>query len=95
LAELERTLGGRLKHLADGDRAALAQMVESAVNKLLHAPTTRLKAAAAANAAAEYAQAVTHLFDLPDVQEEQQAQEPAAASHAPHARRDDDDGRLH
>ena len=46
LAELDRSLGGRLKHLGEGDRAALSQMIESATNKLLHAPTTRLKASA-------------------------------------------------
>ena len=46
-AELERTLGSRLRHLPEGDRAALVQMIDSAVNKLLHAPTTRIKASAA------------------------------------------------
>src|SRR5690606_22093065 len=46
VAELERTLGTRLKHLGEGERAALAQMIESATNKLLHAPTTRLREAA-------------------------------------------------
>ena len=38
VSELERSLGGRLKHLGEADRAALTQMIESAVNKLLHAP---------------------------------------------------------
>ena len=38
-SELERTLGTRLRHLGEGDRAALAQMIDSATNKLLHAPT--------------------------------------------------------
>jgi len=75
VAELDRTLGGRLKHLQEGDRAALQQMVESAVNKLLHAPTTRLKAAAASNAAAEYAHALKHLFDLPEEAEQAAAKE--------------------
>ncbi|HEY8073110.1 MAG TPA: glutamyl-tRNA reductase, partial [Labilithrix sp.] len=37
VAELERSLGGRLKHLGEADRAALLQMIESATNKLLHA----------------------------------------------------------
>jgi hypothetical protein len=41
-------------------------MVESAVNKLLHAPTTRLKASAAEGDAAEYVGAIRHLFDLPE-----------------------------
>ncbi len=67
-SELERSLGGRLKHLPDGDRAALTQMLESAVNKLLHAPTTRLKARAAeAGDASELASAVRYLFDLQEI----------------------------
>jgi len=64
-AELEKTLGGRLKHLGEPDRASLRQMMESAVNKLLHAPTTRLKASASDGSAADYAEALLHLFDLP------------------------------
>ena len=66
MAELERTVGGRLKHLTEGDRAALAQMMESATNKLLHAPTTRLKASAATEASADFVGALRHLFDLPE-----------------------------
>jgi glutamyl-tRNA reductase len=65
-AELERSLGSRLKHLGEADRAALAQMMESAVNKLLHAPTTRLKASAADGAAGDFVEALKHLFDLPE-----------------------------
>lgn len=64
VGELERTVTGRLKHLTQGDRAALHQMMESAVNKLLHAPTTRLKASAASDAGADFAEALKHLFDL-------------------------------
>jgi glutamyl-tRNA reductase len=64
LGELERTMGSRLKHLGEGDRAALTQMLESAVNKLLHAPTTRLKAAALSGEAADFAGALKYLFDL-------------------------------
>jgi glutamyl-tRNA reductase len=64
-AELERTLGSRLKHLGEADRAALNQMVESATNKLLHAPTTRLKAAAGASDGNDLVRAAQHLFDLP------------------------------
>jgi glutamyl-tRNA reductase len=69
MAELERSLGGRLKHLPDGDRSALTQMMESAVNKLLHAPTTRLKAAATGDgedATGDFVLALKHLFDLPE-----------------------------
>lgn len=73
MAELERTLGGRLKHLGEGDRAALLQMMESATNKLLHGPTTRLRGGGAqangggtADDTADLANALRHLFDLPD-----------------------------
>jgi glutamyl-tRNA reductase len=72
-AELERSLGSRLKHLGDAERAALQQMLESSVNKLLHAPTTRLKASAADGGAEELVGALKHLFDLPE-------HEPAAPS---------------
>jgi glutamyl-tRNA reductase len=66
LAEFERSMG-KLKHL-EADRPALAQMLESAVNKFLHAPTTRLKARAADRSdAAELAAAVRFLFDLEEV----------------------------
>ena len=68
LSELERSLAGRLKHLAEGDRAALTQMIESAVDKLLHAPTTRLKERAAdGEDARELAAAMRFLFDLQEL----------------------------
>jgi glutamyl-tRNA reductase len=68
VAELERSLGGRLKHLGEADRAALTQMMESAVGKLLHAPTTKLKARASeADDAGELAAALRFLFDLPEI----------------------------
>jgi glutamyl-tRNA reductase len=67
-SELERSLSGRLKHLAEGDRVALTQMLESAVSKLMHAPTTKLKARAAeGDDARELAAAVRFLFDLQEV----------------------------
>lgn len=67
-SELERTLGGRLKHLAETDRAALAQMLESGLSKLFHAPTARLKARAAeGDDAAELAAAMRFLFDLQEL----------------------------
>jgi glutamyl-tRNA reductase len=68
LAELERSLAGRLRHLGEGDRATLTQMMESAANKLLHVPTTNLKARAAeGDDGAELAAAVRFLFDLQEV----------------------------
>ncbi len=65
-AELERTLTGRLKHLAEPDRAALRQLIDAATNKLLHTPTTRLREAAASAEGADMVRAVTQLFDLPE-----------------------------
>jgi glutamyl-tRNA reductase len=88
LADLERSLAGPLKHLADGDRAALARMMESAVGKLLHAPTTKLKARAAeADDAGELAAAMRFLFDLQEVGTERSAE----ASKRPE-RGDDEEG---
>jgi glutamyl-tRNA reductase len=67
-AELERSFSGRLKHLADADRAAVRQMIESGLNKLLHAPTARLKARAAdGDDAGELAAAMRFLFDLKEI----------------------------
>ncbi len=92
LAELERSLATRLKHLPEGDRAALTQMMESAANKLLHAPTTRLRASAAADDVTDYVQALNHLFDLPAMLAET-PRSPEAASPSPPARAgEDDDG---
>ena len=44
--ELSRSVRGKLKHLSTDDRAALKKMIESAVNRLLHQPTIRLRQAA-------------------------------------------------
>jgi glutamyl-tRNA reductase len=65
VAELERSLGTRLKHLGEADRAALTQMIDSATNKLLHAPTTRLRNAAGESDGNDLVRAAQHLFDLP------------------------------
>lgn len=80
VAELERSLGGRLRHLAEEDRAVLRQMIESATNKLLHAPTTRLKAAAATADGPDLVDALHHLFDLPAAPEGASREEGEAVS---------------
>ncbi|HEY6461963.1 MAG TPA: glutamyl-tRNA reductase, partial [Polyangiaceae bacterium] len=68
VAEMEKTLATRLKHLPEGDRAAMQQMVDSAVNKLLHVPTTKLKARAAdGDDAGEMAATLRFLFDLQEI----------------------------
>jgi glutamyl-tRNA reductase len=79
--ELEHTLQRRLKHLPEGDRAALTQMLESATNKLLHAPTTKLKARAAdGEDGAELAAAVRFLFDLHEIAERSESADQAEAA---------------
>jgi glutamyl-tRNA reductase len=67
-SELERTLGSRLRHLGEGDRAALLQMIDSATNKLLHTPTTRIKESVAEgdDRSPELVASLRYLFDLPD-----------------------------
>jgi glutamyl-tRNA reductase len=80
LAEVDRSLAGRLKHLTESDRAALGQMVESAVSKLLHSPTAKLKERAAEGEdAQELAAAVRFLFDLETVAPETKTREPDAS----------------
>jgi glutamyl-tRNA reductase len=66
LAEVERALSGRLKHLPEADRVALRQVVDGAANKLLHLPTTRLREGASSPDGADLVRSVVHLFDLPE-----------------------------
>lgn len=64
-AELERTLRTRLKHLSAEDRSSLERMLDAATNKLLHAPTSRLREAAADGLKLEQMVALTdELFEL-------------------------------
>jgi glutamyl-tRNA reductase len=63
-AEMERSLGGRLRHLPEGDREALAAMLDALTNKLLHAPTTALKDAAGSADGDEVLRAARSLFAL-------------------------------
>jgi glutamyl-tRNA reductase len=65
-AELDRSLSGKLRHLSAADRDALRVMVEAATNKLLHAPTARLRALATDPRGADYVEALRDLFDLTD-----------------------------
>jgi glutamyl-tRNA reductase len=75
-AEVERSLSGRLKHLADEDRAALAMMIDAATNKLLHAPVSHLRELAGEPRGADYAEALQALFDLPAPSESDLASKP-------------------
>src|SRR5882724_707787 len=82
-AELEKTLAGRLKHLPQEDRKALEAMIEAAVNKLLHTPTTRIRAMATDPGVGELVDAVHHLFDLTELARELEAKDGTAAEAAP------------
>lgn len=62
-AELGR-LGGRLPGLDDRVHAEIAQTVRRVVDKLLHAPTVRVKELAASPGGDTYADALRELFDL-------------------------------
>ncbi|REE98007.1 glutamyl-tRNA reductase [Thermomonospora umbrina] len=62
-AELAR-LSGRLPALDERDRAEIAQTVRRVVDKLLHAPTVRVKELASAPGGDTYADALRELFDL-------------------------------
>jgi glutamyl-tRNA reductase len=62
-AELGR-LGGRLPGLDDKARDEIAQTVRRVVDKLLHAPTVRVKELAASPGGDTYTEALRELFDL-------------------------------
>jgi glutamyl-tRNA reductase len=95
VSELERSLGNRLKHLPESDRAALTQMLDSAVGKLLHAPTTKLKARAAeGDDAGELASAMRLLFDLPDLAPPKERDDSARDDSGPDVGGAQDDERL-
>lgn len=62
--ELERSLGGRLRHLTEDDRKALRDMIHAAANKATHLPCVRLKAAACSGNARPLLESLQHLFAL-------------------------------
>jgi glutamyl-tRNA reductase len=62
-AELTR-LSGRLPDLEARDRAEIALAVRRVVDKLLHAPTVRIKQLAREGDGLSYARALGELFDL-------------------------------
>jgi glutamyl-tRNA reductase len=67
-SEVDRSLAGKLKHLASSDREALIVMVEAALNKMLHPATAGLRRLATdpgSRADLEQAVAALHyLFEL-------------------------------
>jgi glutamyl-tRNA reductase len=61
--ELERGLA-RLRHLSGDDRAAVEQLTRTLLNRLLHAPTTRLREAAGNGRGTGVLDTVRYLFEL-------------------------------
>jgi glutamyl-tRNA reductase len=64
--ELQRTLA-KLAHLPAPDQQQVQKLVRTLVNKLLHAPSTRLKTLAEDQNSSLYAEALCALFDLQPV----------------------------
>jgi glutamyl-tRNA reductase len=83
-AELDKTLGGKLKHLCEDDRKALGVMLDAAVNKLLHAPTRALKGASDDPDGVHVVASVRKLFGLPDVSPESEMPRNDTAPKTPH-----------
>jgi glutamyl-tRNA reductase len=67
--ELQR-LDGRLPRLDDATRTEVAGAVRRAVEKVLHAPTVRVKELASEPGGNQYAEALRQLFDLDPAQPE-------------------------
>ncbi|MFL5542832.1 MAG: glutamyl-tRNA reductase [Longimicrobiaceae bacterium] len=68
--EVERALG-RLRHLSDDDRAAVDALTRTLLNKLLHAPTARLREAAGNGRGTGVLDTVRYLFELDTAPTEQ------------------------
>lgn len=83
--ELERSLRGRLKHLSDDDRKGLDAMLDAAVNKLLHGPTTQLKALAMQQRSDEAVSVLAGLFSLEERAEPTTSEEKVTANDDPDA----------
>lgn len=64
LGELEKAFSGRLKHLSEADRETLTRIMESAANKVSHAPTTQLKVNPSDARGLDLVHAARVLFDL-------------------------------
>jgi glutamyl-tRNA reductase len=61
--ELER-VAGQWESLGDEDRERVEQVTRAIVNKLLHEPTVRLRAAVAEGDGVAHVDSLRHLFDL-------------------------------
>jgi glutamyl-tRNA reductase len=65
-AELDRTLGGRLRHLGPAERAAVRRMTDAMVKKILHDPTLFLKGSGCHGGKSVYLDVTRKLFNLDD-----------------------------
>ncbi|HET7586029.1 MAG TPA: glutamyl-tRNA reductase [Gemmatimonadaceae bacterium] len=83
-AELARTLR-RLEHLSDDDRRAIEHFSRALMNKFLHEPSVRLRAAAANGKGLAIVDALRDLFGVVDTA----GATPSAGSAAPGGARDD------
>ncbi|MCB5178990.1 glutamyl-tRNA reductase, partial [Streptomyces sp. SMC 277] len=77
-------LDGRLPELDERQRAEVTQTVRRVVDKLLHAPTVRVKQLASEPGGAGYAEALRELFDL----------DPQTVASVSRADKNDDSGRA-
>ena len=59
----------KLEHLGPDERAVVEALTQGIVNKLLHEPTVRVKAAAGTPRGEYYADALAALFDLPSIED--------------------------
>jgi glutamyl-tRNA reductase len=82
-------LDGRVPDLDERQRAEVTQTVRRVVDKLLHAPTVRVKQLASEPGGAGYAEALRELFDL-----DPQAVASVSRADAAEPKNDDDPGRA-
>jgi glutamyl-tRNA reductase len=68
VAELERAFK-RLGHLDAADRERVEHLTKALLNKFLHGPTTRLRAAAGNGSGTQLAEVLRHLFNLEERKE--------------------------
>jgi glutamyl-tRNA reductase len=71
--ELDRALRRLAPTLSEHEAAIVQELTTRLVNKLLHAPTVRLKDAAASGQSQNYAEALRYLFDLEEQSHERYA----------------------
>lgn len=81
-AEVEKALG-RLSHLAPADREAVDALTRSILNKLLHAPTVRLREAAGNGRGLAVLDSVRYLFELDEREHPEAPAEEVATPPAP------------